>query len=235
MVFVICRRCDRGQAYCSEPCRRQARLLQRRRANHVYQRSLAARLDHADRQRAYYQRRKLQILTGQGSEVSGASATIPSDITYAAFTRRRREREEPHVQPSSLSVLRKAGPGDMSGIICRKIHSSAAVKCSFRAQPAPDRFRVVRKGASMARDLQLLRNARPLFWPTCGNSIGWRSRSVPTGILSDCARYTRRAGPRFTSMSARTPSIAMAAAAGETLSVSCRSTSIFPFIRAWLT
>ena len=118
MVFFICRRCDRGQAYCSQECRRCARLLQRRHANRIYQQSLAARLDHADRQRAYYQRRKLQILTGQGSKVPKASASIPSAITYAAFTRRTEKQEGFYGHPSSTPGLREAGPARVFCIVC---------------------------------------------------------------------------------------------------------------------
>jgi hypothetical protein len=36
-VFYLCRSCDRGQCYCGEYCRHQARLGQRRKANSKYQ------------------------------------------------------------------------------------------------------------------------------------------------------------------------------------------------------
>lgn len=52
-LFFICSHCDRGHCYCSEDCRRQARLRQRRCANQRYQRSEEGRLDHRDRQQQY--------------------------------------------------------------------------------------------------------------------------------------------------------------------------------------
>ena len=48
-VFWICRHCDRGQRYCSDHCRSQARRGQRRRANATCIVTLLDRLlHHAD-------------------------------------------------------------------------------------------------------------------------------------------------------------------------------------------
>lgn len=55
-LFFICPSCDRGQRYCSPPCRRRARLAQLRAASRRYQASGEGRLGHRDRQRAYRQR-----------------------------------------------------------------------------------------------------------------------------------------------------------------------------------
>lgn len=52
-VFWICRRCDRGHAYCSDQCRAASRREQRRRARQRHERSPEGRLDHRDRQREY--------------------------------------------------------------------------------------------------------------------------------------------------------------------------------------
>jgi hypothetical protein len=65
-VFFLCRRCDRGQRYCSEACRNCCRQEQRRRANRKHQQSPEGRLDHLDRQRAY--RERLRRVTDQSSE-----------------------------------------------------------------------------------------------------------------------------------------------------------------------
>jgi len=75
-VFYVCRSCDRGYLYCSEQCRREARLLQHRRANRVYQQSRAARLDHAARQSEYRRRLKQNKVTDQGSASHNRSASI---------------------------------------------------------------------------------------------------------------------------------------------------------------
>ncbi len=64
-VFWICPHCDRGQRYCSDACRFEARRGQRRRANDRHQRSPEGQLDHRDRQRRY--RRRRARVTDQGS------------------------------------------------------------------------------------------------------------------------------------------------------------------------
>jgi hypothetical protein len=56
VMFYICRRCDRGQRYCSPPCRVSALREQRRQANRRHQQTVAGRQDHRDRQRSYRKR-----------------------------------------------------------------------------------------------------------------------------------------------------------------------------------
>ena len=75
-LFWICRRCDRGQRYCSSACQVQARRQQCRRANRRHQRSPEGRQDHRDRQQEYRRRRRLARVTDQAS----ASATTPSNM-----------------------------------------------------------------------------------------------------------------------------------------------------------
>ncbi len=50
-MFFICRPCYRGQAYCSDECRRKVRRQQRKKADRRYQQDLEIRQDHCDRQR----------------------------------------------------------------------------------------------------------------------------------------------------------------------------------------
>jgi hypothetical protein len=68
-VFFLCSHCDRGQRYCSQACRQQARLRQRRCANRRHQQSPEGLLDHRDRQREYRRRQNLPSarVTDQGS------------------------------------------------------------------------------------------------------------------------------------------------------------------------
>jgi len=77
-IFFICSHCDRGHSYCSEECRRQARLRQRRCANGRHQRSDEGRLDHRDRQREYRLREQAAAatVTDQGS----ISITPPASL-----------------------------------------------------------------------------------------------------------------------------------------------------------
>jgi hypothetical protein len=67
-LFGICRHCDRGHCYCSDPCREKARRQQRRNANRRYEQSLgeAGCEDHCTRQRDYRQRLKARV-TDQSS------------------------------------------------------------------------------------------------------------------------------------------------------------------------
>ena len=78
-LFFICSHCDRGHCYCSEDCRRQARLRQRRCANGRHQRSDEGRLDHRDRQREYRLRQQATAatVTDQGS----ISITPPASLS----------------------------------------------------------------------------------------------------------------------------------------------------------
>jgi hypothetical protein len=76
-VFYVCRRCDRGQQYCSERCRGKARRAQRRAANRRHQQSPEGRLDHRDRQREYRSRLIAVRVTDQGSDAAIGFSTLP--------------------------------------------------------------------------------------------------------------------------------------------------------------
>ena len=62
---LICRRCDRGQIYCSPSCSIPARQRSVRDSGRRYQASRAGRFKHAERSRRYRQRQ--QNVTHQGS------------------------------------------------------------------------------------------------------------------------------------------------------------------------
>jgi hypothetical protein len=70
---VLCRRCDRGQHYCSKTCSGIRRTQQQREANIRYANSLKGRHNNAQRQRRYQARQRNQnppiqeIVTDQGS------------------------------------------------------------------------------------------------------------------------------------------------------------------------
>ena len=52
-LFFVCKRCDRGQRYCSPKCRQESRRQQFREASCRYQQSERGRLAHLQRQRRY--------------------------------------------------------------------------------------------------------------------------------------------------------------------------------------
>ena len=74
-LFTVCTCCDRGQRYCSQLCRVQARQRQRRAANGRHQRSREGRLDQRDRQKRYRCRHCAKSVMDQGSQ-SAASASL---------------------------------------------------------------------------------------------------------------------------------------------------------------
>lgn len=96
---VLCRRCDRGNRYCSRACGRQARVDSRRRSAQRYQRSPRGRRAHAQRTRRWRQRvaavaaavargsLDANNVTHQGSQPAVASAPLaacrPPSLTVA--------------------------------------------------------------------------------------------------------------------------------------------------------
>jgi len=83
----ICRRCDRGQVYCSPVCSGQARRDAQRAAGQRYQQSRAGRFAHAARTRAW--RGRQRNVTHQGSEASTADAVLATAPLLAESGHRR--------------------------------------------------------------------------------------------------------------------------------------------------
>jgi hypothetical protein len=77
-MFFVCKRCDRGQRYCSPNCRQLVRRQQLRVANSRYQRTERGRLAHLRRQRIFRQKRSAESVTDQGTPVViQASCKLP--------------------------------------------------------------------------------------------------------------------------------------------------------------
>lgn len=76
--FWICNQCDRRQRYCGLPCRRQARAIGHRQANHRYQRSARGRRNHSLRQSRYRHRLRKNKVTDQGSPTCPAAGMLDS-------------------------------------------------------------------------------------------------------------------------------------------------------------
>ena len=67
-MFSVCRGCDRGQRYCSEPCRKLIRKRQLAAAARRYQASAPGKLAHCRRQKTYRQRHAQADVTHQGPD-----------------------------------------------------------------------------------------------------------------------------------------------------------------------
>ena len=57
--FVICKSCYRGQKYCSTECKNIGYAFNKKKARDKFESSFEAKLDHADRQARYRQRKKV--------------------------------------------------------------------------------------------------------------------------------------------------------------------------------
>jgi hypothetical protein len=98
-------------------------LAQRRKANRKCQTSYAAKLDHADRQRDYTERKKLkpQKVTGQGSEAAGSSVTIDSALISTGIVAKKpgpRAQEALHGKPYPFPARQEASFGLVFCIVC---------------------------------------------------------------------------------------------------------------------
>lgn len=74
---IICRRCDRGQIYCSDNCSKAARCEALRASGRRYQQSSKGRFKHAERTRRYRQRRNK--VTHQGSTTPAQDDLLASN------------------------------------------------------------------------------------------------------------------------------------------------------------
>lgn len=57
--FVVCKSCYRGHRYCSDSCKTTGYEVRRQNARQKFENSFEAKLDHADRQARYRQRKKV--------------------------------------------------------------------------------------------------------------------------------------------------------------------------------
>lgn len=90
--FGVCRPCDRGQRYCSEECRSEARDGQLSAARLRHQASPEGRADHRDHQAAYRVRQKAAGVMDQSS--TGVTAS-PSLCAEAPERSEAPEQEDP--------------------------------------------------------------------------------------------------------------------------------------------
>jgi len=80
-VFVVCRACDRGQAYCEdEACRRGAH----REANDRHQRSDEGRADHRDRMEASRQQKTRPVTDDHSDKLPCAGSVVGAATDFMA-------------------------------------------------------------------------------------------------------------------------------------------------------
>lgn len=77
-MFALCRSCDRGQRYCSDPCRKRMRRQQLLAAGHRYQASEAGKEAHRHRKGTYRHRKSRAGVTHQGPVSITISPPTPS-------------------------------------------------------------------------------------------------------------------------------------------------------------
>src|ERR1700733_2621235 len=76
-LFPICRCCYHGQTYCSDDCRKPARIAQARAARATHQASAGGREDHRDRNRELRKRAApTTSVMDQGSEILAPSSSV---------------------------------------------------------------------------------------------------------------------------------------------------------------
>lgn len=120
-VFFLCRRCDRGQRYCTRACAARARWTTLRSAGARYQRSRAGRFRHAARQHGYRTRRRAQQkVTHHSPRAVPHSGMVRFASTARASTVRRPAGAEEATDawdldagrdgPRWCPVVRRAGP-----------------------------------------------------------------------------------------------------------------------------
>jgi hypothetical protein len=68
MTFVVCKKCYRGQRYCSKPCRTSGYKAVRKKARLKFEKSIEAKLDHRDRSKLYrFRKKEMMSVTDQTS------------------------------------------------------------------------------------------------------------------------------------------------------------------------
>ena len=132
-IFNVCRPHDRGQMYCSQPCRKKARQRVCRAARARHQATDEGRRDHRDRQRAYRRRQAaLKSVTDPGSHATHGADTLSECFSVQVAVSRAKQ-VAPHPVKSTMPV------GTLKCCLCNR--SSHWVHFSPSASRHPPRKR----------------------------------------------------------------------------------------------
>ncbi len=78
--FALCKSCFRGQKYCSVECKHEGYFANQKKARNKFESSFEAKLDHADRQARYRERKKV---TDKSSNLSFKNINMHSHEIFA--------------------------------------------------------------------------------------------------------------------------------------------------------
>jgi hypothetical protein len=113
-VFYVCRRCDRGQAYCGEVCRRAGRCAVVRAAKQRYRQHALVREDERERLRD----RRARV-RDQGSKEVAPEASVPAAALSTSMDDVERGGGEPDASNDGLvDGLRPAAGGEVPCARC---------------------------------------------------------------------------------------------------------------------
>ncbi len=143
---MVCTRCDRGQRYCGEPCRRSARARSVREASRRYQKSPLGARNHAVRQMRYRASRRGPV-THQGSPIGSGVVFL---MAPGAVVARGESTEEGNDEPTDEKGGSALAPADHGPLRC----SFCGVPCGHFTRtgylpPHPRMWRWHRRGARL--------------------------------------------------------------------------------------
>jgi hypothetical protein len=119
--FFICRRCDRGNRYCSAPCAAVGRAASVRAAKARHQRSEEGREDHREHARASRKRKRDLRVTDQGPQSARDVSKVPPPNGSRAMSAR--------CQPPGRQVFDGSVEKDFALSVRAPLHGVRCASC----------------------------------------------------------------------------------------------------------
>lgn len=186
-IFHVCRRCDRGQRYCSSACRVAARGRCLREARQRHQQSREGRQDHADRQRDYRARMRSVTEHGPRNLPTNSKVCARADMDAAA-------KEHEHAEAVDGRI---AGSGSDPRDRAARQRNDSEGASRQRPKPPLRAAMAARSGGSVAGD----GGPRCAF---CGQWGRWSRRElfIGAGSPTSAVRCTASSGARGSALAA---------------------------------